>query len=88
MPTVYVPTLLQSSTGGQSRVEVTGATVRQIVDSLERTFPGIRTKLVDGDRLRPNLSVAVDGEVSPLGLLEPVPAGAEVHFVTAIQGGL
>ena len=38
----------------------------------------------EADELR---SVAVDGEVSPIGLLEPVSAGSEVHFVAAISGG-
>ena len=38
-------------------------------------------------RLRPNISVAVDGEVSPIGLLEAVGPASEVHFVAAIKGG-
>ena len=87
MPTVFIPTLLQHASGGAGQVDVPGATVRQIVDNLEQLHPGIRAKLVEGDRLRPNLSVAVDGEVSPLGLLEPVGPDSEVHFVTAISGG-
>jgi hypothetical protein len=29
----------------------------------------------------------VDGEVSPLGLLEKVESASEVHFVLAISGG-
>jgi len=31
--------------------------------------------------------VAVDGEISPLGLLERVHPSSEVHFVAAIRGG-
>jgi hypothetical protein len=37
--------------------------------------------------LRPGLSVAVNGTVATLGLLQQVPAGAEVHFLPAIGGG-
>ena len=84
---VYIPTILSSLTGGKSPVEVEGTTVRQVIDNLERSWPGIRDRLVAGDRLRPNISVAVDGEISPLGLLERVSAKSEVHFVAAISGG-
>ena len=87
MATVYIPTLLQPAVGGARQLEVPGSTVRQIVENLERLHPGFQGKLMDGDRLRANISVAVDGEVSPVGLLEPVAPASEVHFVTAIKGG-
>lgn len=88
MPTVFIPAPLQSLTGGRSTVEAEGATVREVIASLDRAWPGLRDRIVDGDRLRPNISVAVDGVVSPLGLIEKVPPDAEVHFVAAIRGGL
>ena len=87
MPTVYIPTLLHSLTGGRSQLEVAGATVRQVIEGLEIQYPGLRDRLIDGDRLRPNISVAVDGEITPLGLLEDVRPESEVHFVAAIKGG-
>jgi len=61
--------------------------VRQVIESLETAWPGIRERLLEQDRLRPNISVAVDGEVTPLGLLEAVGPASEVHFVAAIRGG-
>jgi len=85
---VFIPTLLQSLTGGQASVEAEGATVRQVIESLETAWPGIRDRLMEQDRLRPNISVAVDGEVTPMGLLEPVGPSSEVHFVAAIKGGV
>lgn len=88
MPTVYIPTLLHSLTGGRSQLEVPGATVRQVIEGLEIQCPGLRDRLIEGDRLRPNISVAVDGEITPLGLLEDVRPESEVHFVAAIKGGL
>jgi len=84
---VYIPAQLARLTGGRSPVEVEGATVGQVVENLERTWPGIRERLLAGDRLRSNISVAVDGEVSPVGLLEPVGPRSEIHFVAAISGG-
>lgn len=87
MATAFIPTLLQPLTGGKSEVEVPGATVAEVIDNLERAWPGIGDRLMDAGRLRPNISVAVDGEVSPMGLLEPVGESSEVHFVAAIKGG-
>lgn len=79
--------MLRPLTGGRATVDAAGATVREVIDNLERQCPGIREVLVEGGRLRPNLSVAVDGEVSPMGLIEAVGPASEVHFVTAIKGG-
>ena len=87
MPTVYIPSLLQPLAGGSSIVQVEGATVRQVIDNLEAACPGIRDRLLKEDRLRPNISVAVDGEITPLGLREALAPTSEVHFVVAIQGG-
>ncbi len=88
MAIVFIPTLLQPLTGGRASVEAEGATVRQVIESLERAWPGIRERLLDEDRLRPNISVAVDGEITPMSLLEPVGPTSEVHFVAAIKGGV
>lgn len=87
MATVFIPAPLRELTGGRAAVEAAGATVGELINDLERQCPGLRQRLLEGGRLRPNLSVAVDGEISPLGLREKVPPKAEVHFVTAIQGG-
>lgn len=87
MARVFVPTLLRELTGGLSEVEADGATVRLLIEDMERRFPGLAARLTDGGKLRPNISVAIDGEISPLGLIEKVPPGAEIHFVTAIKGG-
>ena len=85
---VYIPTLLQGLTGGRSAITVAGATVGEVIDNLDRAWPGIGERLAEGGRLRPNISVAVDGEVTPMGLLEPVGEASEVHFVAAIKGGI
>jgi molybdopterin synthase sulfur carrier subunit len=84
---VYIPASLAALAGGRSSLEVEGSTVREVIDHLEQTCPGIRERLLDNGRLRTNISVAVDGEVSPLGSLERVSPKSEVHFVAAISGG-
>ena len=87
MATVYVPTMLLPLTGGVKKVAVTAATVRQVVNGLEELYPGIKERLVADNQLRPDLSVAVDGEIARMGLLERVGENSEVHFVPAISGG-
>ena len=72
MATVFIPTMLQSLTGGVKQVDIEAANVRQIIDRLEELYPGIKARLVEEGRLRPNLSVAIDGEVGHMGLLERV----------------
>ena len=85
--TVFVPPAMRSLCGGARSLIVSGRTVRQIVDDLETRWPGFRDTLVEDDRLRRGLSVAVNSEQQPLGLLARVPAGAEVHILPAMSGG-
>ncbi len=87
MAIVFIPSLMQSLTDGKSQVRVEGATVRQIINNLESEYPGVRARLVEDDRVKPNISVAVDGEVTPLGMLERVGEDSEVHFLPALGGG-
>ena len=87
MATVFVPSLMQNLTDGKTQVQVPGASVRQIINNLESEYPGFKERLVEDDRVKPNISVAVDGEVTPLGMLEKVGEDSEVHFLPAIGGG-
>jgi len=87
MATVFIPSLMRALAGGLHRVEVEGSTVRQIVEGLEKAHPGIRARLVENDKIKSNISVAIDGEVTPLGMLGKVGETSEVHFLPAIGGG-
>ena len=87
MARVWIPSLLRDVTGGQETVTVPGASVRQVIDELDRLHPGVRDRLCDGDALRSGLAVVVDNEVARLGLLQPVGPDSEVHFLPAIAGG-
>ncbi len=88
MATVFIPSLMQNLTDGKPRVQIQGATVRQIIDNLDSEYPGVKARLVEDGRVKPNISVAVDGEVTPLGMLEKVSENSEVHFLPAIGGGV
>jgi molybdopterin synthase sulfur carrier subunit len=87
MAVVWIPALLRELTGGQESVTVPGETVRQVIENLERAYPGIEARLCEDGRLRPNVSVAVDGRVSRQGLRQRLAETSEVHFLPAISGG-
>ena len=87
MARVFIPTMLQSMTGGVKQVDFPASTVRQVIDQLDGLYPGMKDRLVEEGRIRSNLAVAVDGEVARMGLLEKVGENSEVHFVPAIGGG-
>jgi sulfur-carrier protein len=88
MPVVWIPVTLRSLTGGEETVRAAGATMREVIDTLETRFPGIRERLCDGDSLRPGLAVVIDNQVSRAGLWQSVSADSEIHFVPAIAGGI
>ncbi len=87
MATIFIPSMLQSLTGGAKRVDCDARTVRQVIERLEEQYPGIKDRLVENGELRPNLAVAIDGDVAIMGMLEKVGENSEVHFVPAIGGG-
>ena len=78
---------MQNMTDGQQTVEVEGSNVRQIVNNLDELYPGIKERLVANNKIKPNISVAVDGIVSSMGMLEKVQEASEVFFLPAIGGG-
>lgn len=87
MPTVWIPALLRSFTKDQASIHVTGSTLREVIDALDAKFPGINTRLCDGDQVRAGLAVVIDTQVARGGLSEAVQETSEVHFIPAIGGG-
>jgi len=87
MPTVYIPTLMRPATGGAEWVTADGDTVREVVAALEQSYPELTGRLVENGRLKPGLSVTVDGRIGARGLYETVHSDSEVHFLPAIGGG-
>jgi len=84
---VHIPASLRKLTGGISDVEVEAASVREVVIQLERRFPSLGERLVEDDRLKQGIAVAVNSRLCATGLATAVPPGAEVQFVPALAGG-
>jgi molybdopterin synthase sulfur carrier subunit len=87
VPVLFIPALLRELTGGQKSVCVPGKTVGEALDALEVLYPGVKERLMDGDKLRPDISVAVDSVVSRQRLRQRLEESSEVHFLPAISGG-
>jgi len=58
-----------------------------VIDNLESVYPGIKERLCKDDRLRPSISIVVDGDTSSLKLRHKLQESSEVHFVISISGG-
>ena len=78
---------MQELSNGEQRVNVQGNNVRQLIDNLDAVYPGFKERLIEDGRVKPNISVAIDGEITPLGMIEKVREDSEVHFLPAISGG-
>jgi sulfur-carrier protein len=87
MPRVFIPPLLRPLAEGAESIVVPGKTVRDVIDALEGRFPGIGRHLRDGDSLRAGLSIVIDSDIAPRGLLEKLGPESEVHFLPPIGGG-
>ena len=88
--TVRVPPVFRPLTSGQSTVSVEGATVAQILSSLDAAYPGFSEKLLadDGSLVRYVNVFVDDDDVRFLqGLDTPVPDGITVSIMQAVAGG-
>jgi sulfur-carrier protein len=84
---VHIPASLRKLTGGVSDVEVEASSVREVVRELDLRFPSLGERLVESDRLKQGIAVAVNSRLCATGLATAVPPGAEVQFVPALAGG-
>ena len=87
MPTVWVPSQLQRFTDGKETISAEGTTLREVVDFLETTYPGLEEGLCEDGRIRPTLAAAVDGEITTVGMRQAVRPESEIHFLPALSGG-
>ena len=87
---VRIPTPLRKLTYNQEVVQVEGANVREVLNSLESAFPGLKERICDEhNNIRRFVNVFVNDE--DIRFLQesdtPVKSGDEVSIVPAIAGG-
>ncbi|WP_330175130.1 MoaD/ThiS family protein [Streptomyces sp. NBC_01498] len=87
---VRIPTILRTYTGGKAEVPAEGATLSQVIESLEANHPGIAARVLDdGGKLRRFVNVYVnDDDVRfEQGLETATPDGAGISIIPAVAGG-
>ncbi len=90
MPQVRIPTPLRKLTGDQEVVTAEGATIADILTSLDATFPGLNDRLCDAEgNVRRFVNIFVNDE--DIRFLDEkatlVKDTDEVSIVPAIAGG-
>ena len=91
MPTtIRIPTPLRKLTGDRETIEADGATVGELLTTLETSFPGLRERIRDETgSVRRFVNIYVNDE--DIRFLQDqataVQAGDEVRIVPAIAGG-
>ncbi|MEM9245598.1 MAG: MoaD/ThiS family protein [Cyanobacteria bacterium P01_F01_bin.153] len=87
---VLIPPPLQKFTNDQAEIQCDGATITELIESLEATCPGIKARLCDeSGKLRRFLNFYVDSEdIRFLDNMETkLEDGSEVSIVPAVAGG-
>ena len=90
MATVRIPSPRRRYTNGQSKVESSGASVNEIIESLEAQYPGVKARLCDDSgQIKRYVNVFVnDEEIRTLqGGDTPVGDKDEVSIIPAMAGG-
>ena len=87
---VRIPAPLQKLTKNKDLVECKAGTIKELVDNLEKIYPGIKDRLCDEKgNLRRFLNIYVnDEDIRFLKMAEtPLKDGDEVSVIPAIAGG-
>ena len=87
---VRIPTPLRKLTQNKEIVSAEGGTIREVLNSLENTYPGLKERICDEqDHIRRFVNVFVnDEDIRFLQESEtPLKSGDEVSIVPAIAGG-
>lgn len=92
MPTaqVILPPMLREKTNQQARLDVEGATMRDIIENMEQQFPGLRFHLCyETGELRSYVNIFVDqANIRYLqGLDTPITTGMRIRVIPSVAGG-
>lgn len=87
---VRIPASLQKFTSAKTEVESQGQDIQELLDNLEKSYPGIKDHLCDErGRVRRFINIYLNGE--DIKFLKqdktPLKDGDEIAFILAIAGG-
>jgi adenylyltransferase/sulfurtransferase len=87
---IHIPAPFRRLTGGRAAIDGDGKDVAELLDDLERRFPGFRSFLFDNQgQIPPHIKIYVNGqEITSLeGLTTPLRDGDRVAIIPATAGG-
>ena len=90
MPSVLIPTPLRKLTNDLEEVSSSGATIGELIDNLDKSFPGLKERICDeAGNVRRFVNIFVNDE--DIRFLEEkatvVKESDEISIVPAIAGG-
>lgn len=90
MNTIRIPTPMRKLTNDQEVVEAAGANIGELIEDLEKSYPGIKERLCDQEgNVRRFVNIFLNDE--DIRFLEDkrtaVKTGDEISIVPAIAGG-
>jgi sulfur-carrier protein len=84
---VSIPSQLSAYTDGATRAQAQGATVAEVLDDLDRRYPGLKFRVIDEqDRIRRHMRIFV-GQDEAKRIDATVRDGGEVLIFGALSGG-
>ena len=87
MPQVFIPSQLIAYTGGATRVEAPGDTVGEVLEDLDRRYPGLKFRVVDEqDRVRKHMRLFI-GQEETRSVSAPLTESDELLIFGALSGG-
>ncbi len=86
---VRIPTPLQKLANGNHEVECSAKNIQELVDSLEKSFPGMKDRLMETGKIRRFVNIYVnDEDIRFMNKEETIlHEGDVVSIVPAIAGG-
>jgi MoaD family protein len=86
---VQIPTPMRQHTEGKTVVEVTGTTVKAVLDDLGTRFPGITQRIFANGQVRQFVNIYLNNEdIRYLdNLATPVKDGDDLAIIPAVAGG-
>ena len=88
---VRIPTPLQKLTNGQAEVDSQGTSVTELLEQLNRQYPGLKERLCDEQgKLRRFVNIFVNEEDIRFLQMDQTPLkdGDEISIIPAIAGGV
>ena len=72
MPVVFLTPNFQKLGETPEKIEVDGISIKSVIDNVNKLHPGFKDLLIENNRIKPGISIVVNGEIKRTGLLGSV----------------